>query len=535
MPDDVHSIWKPTPLSRGDWAWCIALSLTALLIMGRSATVVRPGYLSYSDCIPYIVQAHIFREGHLSRPVLDRSISPHFETNNMVEWQGREFSRQPPGAPAIFAALMGLLGDIRLVPPLLTAAAIACGFLWIRRLYDRSTAVLTCLLLVLNYVYLQLGASLISYSPSGLLLAGAMLCMVSAIEKGTLIPAGLAGLCIGVQFATRPFSAILSALGLVIVRAVVYRNRPGMFKQGLFFAGGLLPGIAAFLLHNHAITGQYWPLAFTINAPLDRIGFGLRGLGPTTVNHTPIKAVRNLVGTMYSLGAYSFGFGLWFVPMVLWMLRCGLQRLRHNRQPSDPRDQAMWIMFGAFALGHMLYWYPRAINYYEAFSFLSVLVARGILHTASMGRGWRKVAIACVVLPCVLRLPFVGNSLLKPSADVSCLYPAIDECLKKNGPLLVLIAGAECLDGEITLQTQNDPASLGLFNTSLSDDHPVLFAARPDLAGPALKMKFPNRRLYVVCARPSRDPKLCPFEVELIPLEQYHSSTWQVPNPRPDR
>jgi len=512
-------------LRRRDWAWALALGTAGLVIMGWMALAVRPAYLAFCDCVPYLVQAHIFQNGHLTHPAPPQDVAEFFKTSGMMRHHGREFSRQPPGASAMFALLTWVVREVRLAPPLLSTAAIVFNFLWIRRVYDRRTAVLATALCLSNPLYMPIGASVLSYAPSGLMFSLAMCLFVFGMDKtGSKFPA-LAGLFIGLQFATRPFTAILAAGALIFVRGVWFRNRPGWRTQARAFVAGAAPGIALLLVHNYMVTDHFWPLAFTLSEPNDRIGFGLRGLGPFQVDHTPTRALANLLTTARTLGEFAFPLYLWAIPLVFWCLQGVLGKCRSREKTLFTRwDASLALVIGVLICGHMLYWAVRTINYFETCPLIAALIARGCRHMLDRGRlaRWsaRVIIAALMVFGAGGAKGWVSDVFAAPAHRV---HDLIDRTRSDRGPLLVFVGLRNYeLGSEIPVGPVDETRFVGLFNYSLSPNQPVLYAADLGLRNRELAARFPTHQPYVfVMVSSEKNDHIGSFRFLLIPLEEY--------------
>ncbi len=307
------------------------LGLLALVVLLVTVQLARPGYLAFSDCAPYIVQAQTFAQGRLATPAPPEEEADFFAFNGMVRRQGVEFSRQPPGASAVYAALLLLLSDIRFAPPVVSALAVAISFLFLRRIADRKTGILAVLLCLTNLQYLMVASGVLSYPLSALLVSAALLVFTYGIDSEGLRAPFFCGTMVGLLFVVRPFTSLLLAVALGMSRVGLFRSNRGLLAQSASFLLGVLPGIAILLLHNQAVTGDFWPLAFTLQEPLDVIGFGRRGLGGYIVEHGPDRALRNLAKTVSEFTSRPLIGHVYLVPVLIWFIGRGLTRRRSQR------------------------------------------------------------------------------------------------------------------------------------------------------------------------------------------------------------
>ncbi|MBN1341864.1 MAG: glycosyltransferase family 39 protein [Phycisphaerae bacterium] len=466
---------------RASWGLPVGIALVSFAIMIFVVQRARPAYLAISDLTPYLIQAEVFGSGHLDGPAPPEEFADFFKTFGMIQKDGREYSRQPPGASAAMAGLTLITGDIRFASPILSAVALGLTLVWVRRVFDTRTAVLAICMCLVDLKYLFLAPTILSYPTSGLLTTTAMLLFVLSIEKERVWPALLCGLVVGLQFTVRPFTATLVVAWLAISRLALFRASPRTVGQSLAFAGGLVPGIGLLLLHNWAITGAVLPLAFSIYCPNDRLGFGIRGLGDYTINHTLMNGLGNLVKAAGELvQGPPLGY-LDLLPVTLWWLGRGLTRGRSRRSEVSRWDLMLVLMIVVFLGGHVLYWSPRQVCYFDCLPALWVLFARGIWYLIGSGRALRAVACAVVLVEC-WTLRYVPGHLEKTAAVVAAIQDEIDRVHEAEGPLLLFIRPHQKELGFPPVeQKQSDPHAswlvLHLFNNPLNRDHaPIIYA-----------------------------------------------------------
>ncbi len=423
------------------WSLIVAIGLISYIGMTHIVRTARPGYIQYSDCTAYVLQAETFLHGRLTTPAAPQELSDFFNTFGMVRHNGREFSRQPPGASALLAALGLLLGDIRLAPPVISAVAIVLSFAWIRRVCDTRTAVLATCLYVFSLMYLLAASSVLSYPPSGLMAAGAILLFSVSVQRKTVWTAFFCGLVVGLHFTIRPFTATLMIIALGTTRLVLFRDSPRAIRQVLAFAGGLLPGVALLLLHNWAITGNVWPLAFSLYDSKDHLGFGVRGLGAFSVDHTVARGLGNLVNTCRRfLGRAPFpdAWYLALLPIAVWWLGRIFTRRRTDRGKLTRWDVALVLMAGVLVGGHVFYWAPRPICYFEVYPIMAALTARGVWYMS--GSGWvPRLAAWPIVGLAMLPVLYAGPRVRDAAAEAKAIRTVIDQSCQAEGPLLVFV------------------------------------------------------------------------------------------------
>jgi hypothetical protein len=311
------------------------------------------------------------------------------------------------------------------------------------------------------------------------------------------------------------------AAALLITRIVVFRDRPGFFRQAVAFIVGLVPGITLLLVHNRLVTDHFLPLAFTLHDPNDRIGFGLRGLGHVSVNHTPTRAVVNLAATLRTTAVNAFVFWVGLVPLAIWWLGRAIRGRRSTTGAITRWDVALAVIASTLICGHMLYWYPRAVNYFEALPLLLVLVARGYGYMADSGRALRwlgRVSIALFAIggALITKLMLVDASIL----PVKAIHSEIARARRDDKAVLVFVRTVNGVLGEdLAGIPERSRVFLGLMNYSLSPEQPLLYAVDRGPANSALVARYPEHRPYLLLTPPAADPnRKWPFEPVLVPL-----------------
>jgi 4-amino-4-deoxy-L-arabinose transferase-like glycosyltransferase len=129
---------------------------------------------------------------------------------------------------------------------------------------------------------------------------------------------GIAGICIGLVFNTRPLTAIAFAIPIMIfsLLQMVKRKDRDYFGYAAMLVGGLLL-LSITFWYNYYVTGSYFSFPYQKYNQIERLGFG-----PIIYNysHTIIKGINN--GTICLLKLFFFTFGspigfLFFFPYVV--------------------------------------------------------------------------------------------------------------------------------------------------------------------------------------------------------------------------
>jgi hypothetical protein len=360
----------------------IALGLVMVLAGSLLTTVVlfhrSPHIL---DALAYSFQAQMFASGNLWAP--PPPLKEAFPNPFMVLLGGRWFAQYPPGTAATLA-----LGSIASVPwlvePLLATATVLLVVDATRRQYDRSTALLTLLLL--------------ATSPFLLLVAGAFLSHVPALFFGTLALYGatryadrpalrwmvLMALGLGLAFLTREIVAAFYGVTVVLTGLFRGLDRRGRAIVLDVLVGGLIVAGAfgLYLGYNAVMTGSPFLLPRLLFDGRDVYGFGV-GLGfyqEHTVAAGLVNAEEQLTSLTFYLNGWPFAISLG-LPLLPFLLR---------RWRGWDTTHAM--LAGLFIVGYVGYYYHGIVlgprYYFEALPSLVILEARGIIVLAEAVAGW---------------------------------------------------------------------------------------------------------------------------------------------------
>jgi len=442
----------------------------------------------------HLFQARVFAEGKLYAP--SPAQPGAFFVPFVLDWEGRRFSKYPPGY-SLALALGVLTRTPWLVNPLLGALALVVTFALGRKIFDDQTALLAAILGATSPMFLGLSSALLSHALSLLLLTVFAWALIrSTLCTGEALPrpdaprstlfAILAGVALGWAALTRPMTAIAYAapFGAWAVWQVA-RRKSRLWPWVVIAVVAVV--IAAWLpLYQRALTGNYSVNLYATWWGYDSPGFG-PGHGPTPEGHSLASALHNVNLDLYSLFTDLHGW-----PGLSWaLLALGLLMA-----PRDRRDAALLAPLAALAIAHGFYWVRGSGIYgprywYEATPFLWLLSARGLvkLWEWAQGRGmfraWIKLGLAALIaLNVTMTIParfafwrglyFVTNEPWRAARQAN-LHNA-----------LVIVRGRLWTDYGAVLWA-NSP--------SLDDD--VIFARDQDGAvNAAVIAQYPGRRVF---------------------------------------
>jgi len=252
-----------------------------LLLISGSAALLSAGYVHYYlrggpriiDATSYYLQARAMAHGYFAFPVPEPLGS--FNGRFLLESAPRSLSVIFPPGYAAFLSIGFLLHAPLAMGPLLAALLAWATYglayeLTRRREVALSAAALSMLCAALRYHT----ADTMSHGLSALLLCTGTLAALRAQGRSAV----QSGLVLGLLCATRPVSG---AVGVALAIWLLDRRAHRL----LWFAAGLVPGLALLAFYQRAATGSYWAstqLAYyaLADGPPDcfRYGFG-RGIG----------------------------------------------------------------------------------------------------------------------------------------------------------------------------------------------------------------------------------------------------------------
>lgn len=445
--------------------------LVAVLVFDRTPHVV--------DGISHLFQVQTFSEGALFRP--SHPLAAFFDVNTIVN-DGRWYTQYTPGHT--FLLLIG--SWVRapwLVSPILGAAFLFATHALGRAMFDRSTAGLGALLLLLSPFVILMFGEYYSHTSAAVWVALSLLGYVRLVDGGGRFWAILSGMTMGLCILTRPLSALgcgMAVLVDVLVHRSELRHRVFVFRC-IQAASTTLIFVFLLLAYNRLVGGEW--TAF---------GYG-RAHGPGFGTQDGISALPTL-GRIQLLSDALFATP---VPSLLLVLPAFLGRRPHRWD---------WLLLAVpvcLLLVHAPVGYrddefgPRYL--FEGVGPLALLVARG-LHgfeyvalrfrpdVAPVGsvlrfRGGIAIALLCaVVLLWAPRFTYYSSDSWKWAVR-SAAGDAVDEAGLRNA---IVFVSAHPLHGDrlfeaVFLRNAPDPgAGSVLYALDLGDRNGELIALYPD-------------------------------------------------------
>jgi hypothetical protein len=346
---------EPKSLNTRSAGWLLAgiagIAFVMSVVVGRSLYPL--GSLNHDDAM-YAFQARLLLHGHLSLPASFEPFRPWASgTRN-----GHIVLKYTPVWPAMLA-LGDRLGSMRFAAAGAAAAAAVFVGLIGREMFGRwLEGLLAAAVLVLSPLFLFQSGTYLPYVFEFALEAAIVWLVVSAVHdeapRGRRVRLVLSGFLWGAALFARQYDALLLALPLVIAAAIAVRHRPRRLVQwGTWAACGTALPILALLSFNAVLMGSPLRNTFNVTGPNDTLGFGSRGVFPTTeFKFTMTDAAVSVERNLAQLPGWTFGGYL-----LLALAAIGLWRSRRQGFP-------VWAVAGiaaSFTIGYALFWSPYSI------------------------------------------------------------------------------------------------------------------------------------------------------------------------------
>jgi hypothetical protein len=245
------------PRLTGLLAACAATALYAWI-----ARAVFSGHALLIDEVVQALQARIFTEGRLARPVLD---DPAFTSVPlMVDRGGVAFGQFPPGWPAVLA-LFELLDARWLAGPIVSGAGIAAAWWWLRAVEPHAaTRVLALVFTAAAPFFVFQAGTQMNHAPAvaALLLglAGTAHALVPAASPAARRAGVVGGLGFGLAATTRPVDALCFALPAAAWWLWTVWHDRSRWRDMVLAGVAVVVPVTALLAFNAATTGA--PLTF---------------------------------------------------------------------------------------------------------------------------------------------------------------------------------------------------------------------------------------------------------------------------------
>jgi len=350
----------------------LACAVTVLVATNLISWLVFRHIPHVEDSVAQVFQARLFAMGRLfahSPPY-----PQFFDVPELIN-NGRWYSEYPFGH-SLFLALGVLVRAPWIINPLLGTLAVVVIYFFGREVYDDPTARLGVVLATLSPYLLLMSSEYMSHASALLLAALFLLAYARALgrtgsEPGGLLPALLAGLCLGMVICIRPYTGLLLAVPFAIDAVVQMVRDPKARSRVVVMLGAGAVMVTLLLLYNYFTNGDPLKLGYTVKwGPGHDLGFSQAGWRE---GYTLARRIVDNSIELYSVNRYLFE---WPIPGLAFIvfLFAGTTRNRWD-----------WLLAGtalSLTVGYFFYWWhfitfgPRW--QYEALPALVLLTARGM-------------------------------------------------------------------------------------------------------------------------------------------------------------
>ncbi len=340
-------------LARGPWrgvtAWSAEWPRVTGLVAACAATAlyawiaraVFSGQALLIDEVVQALQARIFTEGQLARPVLD---DPAFTSVPlMVDRGGASFAQFPPGWPAVLA-LFELVDARWLAGPIVSGAGIAAAWWWLRAVESHAATRLLALLFTAAapFFVFQAGTQM-NHAPAvaALLLglAGTAQALVPAASAATRRAGIVGGLGFGLAATTRPVDALCFAMPAAVWWLWTVWHERERWRDMVLAGVAVVVPVTALLAYNAATTGAPLTFGYVFHwGPAHSLGFHD---SPYRVPHTPTLGLELVSLYLFRLNRVLLEWPLpALVPVTLSLLVAARLVLRSARR-ADAADHTI--------------------------------------------------------------------------------------------------------------------------------------------------------------------------------------------------
>jgi hypothetical protein len=322
-------------------------SLAAVVVAVVSLRVF-PYHSSNHDEGVYLQHAEMLLSGRLRMRTgeLTEAFRPWF----FVADGGTVYPKYTPVTSAIFAA-----GDAvysyRAALVVVAAANVVLVYAVAAEAFDRRVGLLSSAALLFSPLFVVQSSLFLSYAPTTALNLGFALAYLRAWRHRSVRYAALAGVCAGLAFFSRQYTAVVFAAPFVLHAAYTVlsdRDRATVYIYATT-AGFGLAFVALALAYNRVMTGDLFVFPYLEFAPNDGVGFGRREILGYSRLYTPELALRANARVLYRF-ALDWGPG-GLVGIALGLV--GAARALYDRRTGPLLVVAVAV---SVVVGNVLFW-----------------------------------------------------------------------------------------------------------------------------------------------------------------------------------
>lgn len=478
--------------------WCAAVVFVTCVVLVYTVYQAHP---HVPDEVAYLLHGRYLAAGRLDMPL--PSVPSAFSVDIMMFEPDRWYSPVPPGWPMVLS-IGFLLGNPWLVNPVLAGINVLLAHFVVENLYDRPTARLATLFLVVSPWHLFMAMNVMPHTLTltcALAAAAAVIRLRATGRWWWALPGGAA---IGWTSMIRPLEglAIAGLLGLWTLTTKPLR-RGVSFVLTLGVSTGMVSALQ--LVYNRIMTGSAgtFPIMAYTEAQFGRfgvsnaLGFGPdRGLGWTGLDPLPGHGILDvMINTNLNLFAAN-------IEMLGWLggsLTLVMIAVVATRRWGTDAMLIAWI--ATVMVVHAFYWFAGGPDFGARYWYLIlvpglVLVARGLQMVAAElngqypgSRGWHRALAVAGIIALVSVTTFLPWRSLDKYRGYRGMQPGIARLVPQLGNGLVFV----------NAHRHPDYHSVVLQNPIvLRDDRPV-FVRAPNLAvADSVVDAYPNRPIWIV-------------------------------------
>lgn len=275
--------------------------------------------LMIQDSAAHMFQAKIFLQGKFFAPA---PAAPEFfsiEGDMVVLKNGKWYGMYLPGFAAMLAAAM-MIHAQWIICPLIGALTIAIWVSYVKRWYDRRTALLVSIICVLSPFLLLMSSTIMIHTPELLIISAAIYLLRNEVETPSWWSKALLGFILAIGITLRGFS-ILATIAPILIYSWYAARRNQKFLLASIIGFSLLVGSLIVAYFQLQTTGNPFLPGYRLEykVPLS-YGFGETAAHQT---HTPIRGLENISNLLLGLDYWLTGWYLGaFVFVILFILFC---------------------------------------------------------------------------------------------------------------------------------------------------------------------------------------------------------------------
>jgi 4-amino-4-deoxy-L-arabinose transferase and related glycosyltransferases of PMT family len=289
-----------------------ALALVSGLAVFLVAHELFPYHSANHDEGVYLQQASMLLDGQLRLTPGPEPLGEAFRPWFFVESESGLYPKYTP-VPAAAFALGTAAGGARLALFGTAVVNVALVYAVTAAAFDRPTGVFAAALFAGAPMFLFTSAVFLPYAPTTALNLLFLFAYVRAVRREGLRYAALAGTAAGLAFFSRPYTAVLFAVPLVVhalwrLSESVPGDRPAALRYVTVAATGSTL-VAVTLAYNATLTGSPLLFPYEAFAPLDGLGFGQRRILGHDMVYTPRRAARANAAVLWTFATDWFTAG----------------------------------------------------------------------------------------------------------------------------------------------------------------------------------------------------------------------------------